>query len=531
MLSRFAIALALASMFPGCSTGPLNGTTFGGAVVGKSITFQGFTDHPNEQVVLEVLRKPTLDPIDENNWVKFDEATTSKDPTWVNASTAPLYYWSVDATPVASASQAGRWPSGGLMRVRARRIDSSGKSLVLTTFDDVTFEDCFNDHYLAGEDWSGIGNACSGLGGPNAVVASTVESPATLPASAKPDWLGRKGDISIAETKRYYNTWGAPATLADFKSQYGFPSNEVTATYYNDGDLGLGREMHCREFVTIFGLGVACYVTNYSGVKDQAVFDSAASDVLDDAIHRQNSFATVAMVYTPPANVTGSVNFVVYNRVGQRQNTAQLDSTGAHVSIPNNCLTCHGISSFYDPGSHLVNGNAKFLPFDPFAFKFSSQSGFTRADQQDAFRRLNLMVLDTSPTSAITHLISGLYAPKDPTDSTAVATDNYVPNPWEFLNSKRDGTAMYRGIVKPGCRTCHISSTNPALDFLQPDDWYSLLPAIRHNICDKTAGGVRGHAMPQAERTSKKLWASGARAYLITGFPVSPPDGLEDCDP
>ncbi|HEU4734952.1 MAG TPA: hypothetical protein VFT22_43970 [Kofleriaceae bacterium] len=535
MIRSLANIAVLIPALCACSTGPLNGTTFGGAVAGKSILFQGYTDHPNELVLLQVLKKPSLDPTDDANWAKFGQAVTTDQPTIVNGNTDnPLYYWSTNASPVPASpttAEAARWPSGGLVRTRARRVDSSGATHDLTTFDDVTFSPCFAEHYSAGEDWSTIGTSCGGLGGQNAVLVSTVESPATLPASEKPDWLGRKGDITTTETVRYYNTWGAPATLADFKAQFGFPGNEVTATYYNDADLGLGREMHCKKFSAAAGVGVACYVTNYSGIDNTAAFNVDPDVVLDDAVHRQHAFATVAMVYQPPATSPNNVAFVVYNKAGNRQNTAQLDSTGVHVSIPNNCLTCHGISSYYDASSHSVSASAKFLPFDPFGFKYSTQAGFTLADQQDAFRRLNAMILATSPTTAISHLIAGLYAPKDVTDPGAVATDDYVPDPWEFANGSLAGTAEYRGIIKPGCRTCHISATSAALDFLQPDDWSPLIPTIRRDVCDKTSGGVRGHAMPQAERVSKKFWASGGRAYLITGFQVTPPDGFEGCDP
>jgi hypothetical protein len=59
-------------------------------------------------------------------------------------------------------------------------------------------------------------------------------------------FLGKKGAITPADTVAYYNAIGAPSTLASFKSSFGFPTGEVTATYYNDGDLGLVREMHCR---------------------------------------------------------------------------------------------------------------------------------------------------------------------------------------------------------------------------------------------------------------------------------------------
>ena len=58
--------------------------------------------------------------------------------------------------------------------------------------------------------------------------------------------------------------------LTEFKTIFGFGTG-VTATYDNDGDLGLGREMHCKAYPHPLGFGVACYATNYSGTDGQAV--------------------------------------------------------------------------------------------------------------------------------------------------------------------------------------------------------------------------------------------------------------------
>jgi hypothetical protein len=89
-------------------------------------------------------------------------------------------------------------------------------------------------------------------------------------------------------------------------------------------------------------------------------------------------------------------------------------------------------------------------------------------------------------------------------------------------------------VVKHGCRTCHASASSAGLDFLQLADWTPLLSTIRRDVCAKTSGSIRGHAMPQAERVSKNLWASGARALVVsytqptvTAFP----DPLAACDP
>ena len=525
-----SLAFVTASL-AACTTGPLNGTVVDGSVISKSFSFQGYTDHPSEHVVLEVLNTPSADPGPDANWSKFGDAFTVTSPTVINGNSQnPLYAWSTTAVPVPSGLGA-RWPSGGLIRTRARRIDAQSQSHVLTTFDAVTWGPCLTDHLSAGDDWSTIGTACAGLGGGMVAMASTLTSPATLPAAQKPDWLGRKGDHSASEAFTYYSTWGAPATLTAFKSQYGFPSGEFTAIYYNDGDLGLGREMHCKSFPVNGSTGVACYVTNYSGTDNVATFDGDPNVILADAIAHQHSFATVAMVYTPPANVENSVKFVVYKKDGTQSPTAQLDSVGVHVSVPNNCLTCHGISSFYNEQDHKVNGNAKFLAFDPFAFKYSTQAGFTLNEQQEKFRQLNALVKLTSPTPAISQLIDGMYDPNSVTTPGAFANDAYVPDAWRNANNSIAGTSAYLGIIKPGCRTCHASATTAGLDFLEPDDWSPLIQTIRNDVCSKTSGAQKGHPMPQAERVSKKFWASGGRAYLMTGYAASPPDGLEACDP
>jgi hypothetical protein len=516
-----------------CSTGPLNGTVVDGDVVDRSFWFAGFTLAANDHVLLEVLNTPSSDPGSGASWTQFGEAWSGSNPLTVGGD--PLYQWSTTAVPV-PAGTAARWPSGGLVRTRARVVGSLLTGAV--TFDEATWGPCLNDQLSTSTAGVEIALNCAGLGGNMAAMVSTQTSPATLPAAQKPDWLGRKGDHSTSETQAYYNTWGAPATLSAFKSQYGFPGDEVTATYYNDGDLGLGREMHCRFFVQFvfpfsISVGVACYVTNYSGIDNTPAFDVDPGIVLGDAVAKQHAFATVAMVYTQPADVDNSVKFVVYKKDETQSLTAQLDSVGAHVSIPNNCLSCHGISSFYNPQTHQVNGNAKFLPFDPFSFKYAPQPGFSLLEQQEKFRQLNALVELTQPTPAISELIDGLYAPNAVTTPFALASDRYVPEDWRSADvNGTAGSSTYLGIIKPGCRTCHVSATDTTLDFLGPDDWTpTRIQQIRGDVCRKTVGAQRGHAMPQAERVSKRFWASGGRAYLMTGYRASPPDGLEGCDP
>jgi len=504
-----------------CQTGPTNGTTAAGAVVGKSFLFQGYFNAPSQVISLQVMKDPAQNPSVAANWVQFATAVTTTTPTTIN-STDPLYYWSVNAAPVPSAAVAARWPQGGLVRVRAFHDDANG-GRVLTTFDDVTFGDCLAEQLAVDADWVTIGTECAGLGGGTAALVSTSNIPVAAGSAATGGgFLGRKGSITVLDTFNYYNAIGAPSTLAGFKLTFGFPIGEVTATYYNDGDLGLGREMHCRAWGAS---GAACYVTNYSGVAGQAVFNQDPNLVLADAVAHQHSFATVAMV-TDGTSAPNAVKFMVYNASGNLTPIAQLDSTANNISVPNNCLACHGINSNYNVGSAAVSGNAKFLPFDPFTYKFSTAAGFTFAAQVDKFRRLNALVRKANPSTAIAELIDGMYAPKSVNDATAVANDDFVPDAWAFANGSLAGTGLYRGVVKVGCRTCHASATSASLDFNSPDDFDAFLGTIRNDVCGSS------HIMPHAEHVMKKFWQSGARAYLVTGYgPASYPDALQACKP
>lgn len=503
---RLAFAALTLLAAAGCMTGPYNGTTTASAVAGKTFLFQGYYNEPSTTISLQVLKTPDADPAVVSNWLQFATAVTSTSPTTFN-STDPLYYWSVTAAPVPSSFFAARWPSGGLVKVRGIAKDPDG-DINLYTFDDVTFSDCFAEH--VNDDWATLGMECQGVGVNRSALVST--SPSPVGSATPPDYLGRKGDISTAETEQYYAQIQAPPSFTAFRDKYGFASGDTTATYYNDGDLGLGREMHCRTFLTpALQMGVACYVKNYGVLNGQPNFGGDPNAALNDAVNRQNSFATVAMVYQPPANSANSVQFMVYDGVtGLRTPTAKLDSTGQHVSVPNNCLTCHGINSSYNPATNAVSGAAKFLPFDVFSFRYSTASGFTQAAQADALRRLNNLVSLTSPTAATSQFISGMYAPKAVSDATAVANNTYVPVEW--TTTKRKGLGLYNGVVKPYCRTCHMSATVASYDFLEEDDFHNLKATINTDVCGA------GHEMPQAEHVMRKFWNSGARAYLDMGL-------------
>lgn len=528
-ISRSTLAttfLVGALTLTGCMTGPHNGTSTSGSVVGKSLTFQGYSNEPNYAVRIQVLADPTLNPSTNANWVTIANTSTDNTPDLYVDTSDPLYEWSVSAVPVPNAGAAARWPQGGLVRLRAIHPDAGGApERILTTFDQINFTECA----LAQSTWGQVGTVCEGLGVNNSLVASTTNTP-VLPGNEmafNPNgFLGRTGFSSAAETDQYYATINAPDTLSDFRTRYGFPGNEVTATYYNDGDLGFGREMHCKTIpVPPAQVGVACYVTNYSGVDGDVAFDVNPTTVLADAVARQHEFATVAMTYEPGL-ASNAVKFMVYGANGDLANRAQLDSTGNNNSIPNNCLSCHGINAEYNAGTNSVNNDARFLPFDPFSFKFSTAAGFTFAAQADAIRRLNQLVKITNTNAAINEFIDGMYAPEGVANPAATAKNTFVPADWANATDDNDGATLYRGVVKPACRTCHMSASVASLDFADYSDFTTQSALIRLQTCGTS------HVMPHAERVMKHFWQSGARAYLVTGLPAAAyPDALNACKP
>jgi hypothetical protein len=149
-------------------------------------------------------------------------------------------------------------------------------------------------------------------------------------------WLSRKGVGTGDEANSYYRKIGAIRPnqlccmdfvdghsegwyqgiggdyLGIFRARNGFGQpGEVHATYFNNIDLRIGRDMHCKQN----GARVACYVSNYgpppflNGAPNPAYPDPHTA--LIQAVQSANlpPIATVAMEYAPdPPPVTVTVH-------------------------------------------------------------------------------------------------------------------------------------------------------------------------------------------------------------------------------
>src|SRR5207249_161933 len=131
-------------------------------------------------------------------------------------------------------------------------------------------------------------------------------------------------------------------------------------------------------------------------------------------------------------------------------------------------------------------------------------------DQAENFRQLNAHVAQAQPTAAITDLINGWYNHQVHIPHVSFNAD-YIPTGWDQDAATRK---LYNVVVKPYCRTCHVSQDIATLDWTKYDDFYNNRKDILRVAC-------REHSMPHAEQTLKNFWTSPARAHLVGALHVN----------
>ncbi len=337
----------------------------------------------------------------------------------------------------------------------------------------------------------GLGLACLVLGLAVAVLG-VLAGGGAFPYNANPFLSRKAANASDAEAGQYYAEISAPATLAAWKTAY-FPvsgNNRANANYYNAGDLGFGREMHCYEEFAF----TACYVANH-GLGAGAPAEISVQDVVANT----RILPTVAMVYTFAINgQPNDVKFYVYDTAGNRLNSVALDSEGAKF-VPNLCLACHG--GDYDDTTDKVT-DANFLPWDIDSFIYSPTAGSTKTDQLEQFRVLNAMVRLTFPDSKITNLIDGWYGGANAVSNPgAVYDDSYILPAYDGNATNQQ---LYNEVVKPYCRGCHMAQ---GFDLEDPTQLGSAFSAV-----------FTARDMPHAQLTNHRFWSSPAPAILARIF-------------
>jgi mono/diheme cytochrome c family protein/cytochrome c5 len=335
----------------------------------------------------------------------------------------------------------------------------------------------------------------------------------------------------------------ASFNLFKSKNLFGQPlaANEVEedAQYANSGDLGFGRDMHCRKNFKsdipddpgIPGdeerYEYACYVTNFGQPPDFFPDQQDANDTSDIT----KADATVAMEFSRVENPLGdpdefpdherAVKFFVYN-TNQPDSTvrilkADLDGHGERP-VPQLCMVCHGgnlASVAADPGNptgpkvgafadrvDITSMHSNFLPFDLHLFNFPATN--SKAAQEAAFKALNTDIVKpvskaTTTGDAIIEVIDSAFYP--PAGTGAIPQKAEVIANWEPGNATSNRHKFYQNVLAPTCRTCHIAQPFSAPTFNASADFESLISSVQDKVCTRKI-------MPHAQRTNDVFWQS-----------------------
>ncbi len=340
---------------------------------------------------------------------------------------------------------------------------------------------------------------------------------------------------------------GQRATLAGFLSTNGFGSGtgtEFTVVFGDTRDLGYGRRMNVRQNPD--GT-MAFYVVNYQVTSAQAYGYNSLN--LDAAVNQDARWVLGinAIEFSPgPNGGAAFAKFFNFNPAGTRNTFATLDDRGGKA-MPGPCITCHGGrgDALTPPGAdglplfNLVQNSASqargdvqahLQPIELNVVTFSTQPGYTRADQESKFKMLEKMVLCSYPlpngtTSSAPEDQCRRQANRDEWQGTAsvlikqmyggdglpqaVATDDYVPDEWATAGQ----TNLYTTSLTPSCRICHIqrgTGDQDDLNFTSYDRFQGYQDRIFAHVIN------RGN-MPDDELVYNAFWG-GASSVALAGF-------------
>ncbi len=523
-----------------------------------SDTIRGYVSGANVPVVIEAQDIGGV-------WQYLGATMSASWPSTIGLpSSTPAYAWSLPATIPSF------WTvlksKGGVLRLRATPLPnwSSFNAMGIPRTFDADGAACLAAAYSS-QTWTQAANTCSSVFplavstiGVGVTVLSTAKAPADnywVPGNPNPPmYISMVPPVSSAVLnntiqppligQHYYQTIQPPTTLANFRSKYGFNASgagpyvngEVESTYYNHGDLGIGRNMHCRRFVSITSFpfaskskGLACYVKNYAktfnGEVSGVFFGEDEEFVLNQTIAQApaNHFATVAMVQHDGSSRT---DFIVYDQSGNLQPFAQLDKIGHNAAVPTNCQSCHGGNYSGTTTAGGIATGSRFLPFDSDdrVLQFSTTNvAFTKAAQATNIRDLNMLIYNFSQTiPAVKKQITLMYGGNENAAAPGPTyTNGHVPTTWQGTTQSEK---LYREVVHPYCIGCHLSYPNPTVIGYDPFASYNAFVnnagTVLYDVCT-------AHRMPNAQQTATLFWKSPARAYLLNHL-GSPTDA---CDP
>lgn len=343
-------------------------------------------------------------------------------------------------------------------------------------------------------------------------------------------------------------------TLAAWKAKNLFDSGtgtQVQVIFGDTRDLGYGRRMTARKNAD--GT-LAFYVENYL-VQTGADYAYSALNLQAAIVRDTRWFIGVNAIEFSPGPGGGPSFPKFYNfssTTGLRNAVVDLDGRGAKA-MPGPCTTCHGgrgdaLTPPDGTGTtwfNLVQNGAATLPSNPLGtqnrgdvqahlhmfsvdtFGFSTNVGFTRADQEATLKLMNQWVLCSYPlVGAAAGAEDACRRTANPNEwggtaakilkqayggngmPNATFNDTYVPASY----ASGGQTSLYQNVIVPACRTCHIlrgTQNNDDLDFDTLAKLTSYAERIKHHVFDF------GN-MPLAKIIYNAFWSSTAPSLLAT---------------
>lgn len=380
-------------------------------------------------------------------------------------------------------------------------------------------------------------------------------------------------------------------TLDKWKAANGFgdlsTGTETTVVFGDVRDLGYGRRMTVRNITSGPNKGtIAVMVENY--LVSAATNYGYSSFNLDAALVRDQRWhvgtnaiefsgatcmtTTSPVEYVDPQTCDPTIKFAKFftfdAKTGQRLLEANLDGRG-DKAMPSICITCHGgRGDPLTPAAGSPTGKALFpwvgnsasqkrgdvqahmQPLIVDSFGYSTTPGYTRADQEAKLKTINELVLSSYPVlSAPTCLSTPPLCPEDANRRVITSTnewagsaasiikaayggdglpnatfsDIYVPANWSSMGQ----TALYKNVVVPYCRTCHIQRGTYYMDDLNFDSYCTQTtpsvcdPNAFHSYFFGYAGRIKAHLidrgnMPLAKIVYQRFWGSNDPNTLAT---------------
>ncbi|MCG6867227.1 MAG: hypothetical protein LJE91_00420 [Gammaproteobacteria bacterium] len=280
---------------------------------------------------------------------------------------------------------------------------------------------------------------------------------------------------------------GQRRTLGDFVSLHGLGgADTMNVIYRNTRDLGYGRDMYMRKYVSGQGCKILVFYVRNFLVEPVPGFDYGPLN-LEAAINNDTEFhfGTNAIEVSPanyPSDCSGPtfLKFFTYDPAGDQplRTTAYIDGRGAKA-MPQVCVSCHGgtlrpldkdarFQTVYadDTQAGDIKGQLEIFSVD--TFEFSDQVGYPRQEWEARLKTMNAEILATYQPSEnpiddpgsewdgkfAREILTGHYGGNKGSDQLPSNTfvPGFVPEGW---SKDENVKALYTSVVGPHCIVCH----------------------------------------------------------------------------